>query len=87
MYVQMRKMSGAISVTVDTEGSSHSFPAYLRRPYPHIVNAEPLDSVESTALQSLAGVQEMVPLQTVVLTNGGAIGRKAWRALRLLPRS
>jgi hypothetical protein len=87
MYVQMRKMSGAISVTVDTEGSSHSFPAYLPRRYPHIVKAEPLDSVESTAMQSLEGVQEMVPLQTVVLTKVEPLERKAWRALRLLPRS
>jgi hypothetical protein len=46
-----------------------------------------LDSVESTAMQSLAGVQETVPLQNVVLTNGEPLERKAWRALRLLPRS
>jgi len=29
--VQMQKMSGAISVTLDTEGSSHVFPGVLRR--------------------------------------------------------
>jgi hypothetical protein len=46
-----------------------------------------LDSVESTAMQSLEGVQEVVPLQTVVLTNVEPLERKAWRALRLLPRS